>query len=127
MKIILRLAVAFILIALTACTKDEFKPSEWGLDPELELSPLAVILTPSHLCDTVTVNTNYNDFSISAPYWVNVEKIEESSAIQVRANEFTGKDELREGYVTVKIQRGKKHIMTRDFVVIQFKENVFNY
>lgn len=127
MKKALRLAVAIIFISLTACTKDEFKPSEWGIEPELELSPLAVILTPSRLCDTVKVNTNYLDFSISAPYWVNVEKIEESSAIQVTAKEFTGKDDLREGYVTIKIQRGMKHQMTRDFVVIQFKEDVFNY
>lgn len=110
-----------------SCTKDEFKPIEWGIEPKLEISPLATILTPSHLSDTIIVITNYIDFRVSdGLYWVDIKKIEGEKAIVITADELRSEDEYREGYITITVQRGK-YKLSRDFVVMQFKEDVINY
>lgn len=114
----------FLVLLSFSCTKDEFKPSEWGPTPRLEISPLAVILTPNNLCDTVCVESNYNYFTVSAPSWVQIEKIETRPAIIVSADSII-KDDYREAYVTITIKRGKQKL-SRDFVVMQFKSDVFN-
>ena len=110
-----------------SCVKDEFSPYEWGIEPELEVSPLAIIFTPSNLVDTVRVTTNYLDFHVSyIPRWLNIEKIGGTSALIVSANDFTGKEYKRETYVTITVKRGNKEL-SRDFVVMQFKNDVFNF
>lgn len=124
MKKILLIAIS-ILLSTTSCTKDEFSPFEWGITPELELTPLAVILTPSHPCDTVKVSTNYLDFRITKPFWVTVEKMQDFPAIIVAAKSMSGKEEMREGYVTVTVKRGKQSL-SRDFVVMQFNHDILN-
>lgn len=123
--------VLFILFIYTctitiSCTKDKFNPKEWGIEPKLEISPLATILTPSHPKDTIRITTNYIDFRVSKPYWVNIEKIEDASAVMITAKEMTNNDEYRDGYITITIQRGK-YKLSRDFVVMQFKEDVINH
>ncbi len=124
MKVKLRIAAGIIIALISSsCTKDEFKPWQWGIEPELEVSPLAVILTPSHNCDTVKVKTNYIDFNISESlYWIEIERMEDTPAIIVKSKNPTT-DDMREGYVTVTVKRGK-HEMSRDFVVIQFKDDI---
>lgn len=127
MKHILFSWVIVVLMIFTSCTKDEFVPSEWGVEPMLEISPLATILTPSHPNDTIKIKTNYLDFKISnAAYWVDIKKIEDVSAIVVTADDFTNFEEYREGYITISIQRGK-YKLSRDFVVMQFKKDVNIY
>lgn len=111
------------LFLLSSCTKDEFSPSEWGAEPIIEISPLAVILTPSHPVDTVVINTNYDYYSISKPYWVSITKLENKPAIKVSATDLK-KDDFREGYVTIKVERGNKQL-SRDFVVLQFIDNPY--
>ena len=39
---------------------------------------------------------------------------------------FTGKEYKRETYVTITVKRGNKEL-SRDFVVMQFKNDVFNF
>ena len=124
MRKILSIAIS-IIFSTASCTKDEFSPSEWGVTPELELTPLAVILTPSHPCDTVTVSTNYIDFRIADPYWVTVEKMQDYPAIIVTALPMSGKDVMREGYVTVTVKRGKQSL-SKEFVVMQFNHDIIN-
>ena len=111
------------LFLLSSCTKDEFSPSEWGPEPIIEISPLAVILTPSHPVDTVEIRTNYDYFSVSKPSWVSITKIENKPAIIVSAKDLSN-DDFREGYVTIKVERGNKKL-SRDFVVLQFVDNVY--
>lgn len=125
MKSIKNLLYVIAFCAVSSCTKDEFSPNEWGIEPQLELSPLAIMLTPSHLSDTVTIKTNYLDYTVSGDsYWIYVKKIEEYPAIIVTANEMSGKEDKRECYVTVTVKRGGQKL-SRQFVVIQFKEDVF--
>ena len=116
------ICIAFLFI-FYSCTKDEFTPHEWGPKPVLEITPLAVILTPSNPVDTVSIETNYDYFSIFEPSWVSVSKIEEKPAIVVSAKNLI-KNDFREGYVTIKIKRGKQEL-SRDFVVLQFMDNVY--
>lgn len=127
MKQMLFLWVIVVLMIFTSCTKDDFVPREWGVEPMLEISPLATILTPSHPSDTIKIKTNYIDFKISdAIYWVDIKKLEDVSAIIVTADPITNSDEYREGYITISIQRGK-YKLSRDFVVMQFKKDVNIY
>ena len=117
----------FVLVFfITSCTKDEFSPIKWGIEPELEISPLATILTPSHPSDTIVIKTNYMDFKVSKLYWVDIKKIEGTSALVVTAEDFTSDDEYREGYITITVQRGN-YKLSRDFVVMQFKKDVIAY
>lgn len=117
------ISFALTLLLLSSCTKDEFSPLDWGPDPIIEITPLAVILTPSHPIDTVEVRTNYDYFSISKPYWVSITKIENTPAVIVSATDLRN-DDFREGYVTIKVKRGDKQL-SRDFVVLQFKDNLY--
>ena len=121
MKFYIRLTLTLFL--LVSCTKDEFSPSDWGPEPIIEITPLAVILTPSHPVDTVEVRTNYDYFSVSKPYWVSITKIENKPAMIVSATDLKN-DDFREGYVTIKVERGDKHL-SREFVVLQFIDNVY--
>ena len=117
-------SIFLIFIILSSCTKDEFTPNEWGPEPQMELTPLAVILTPSHPVDTVSIKTNYKNFTISKPYWVNIEKIEGKPVVIVSADDLN-RDNYREGYVTVSVKRGDNKL-SRDFVVMQFDKDVIN-
>ncbi len=123
-------ALLFILVAcisLASCTKDEFKPREWGIEPELELDPIATILTPSHPSDTISIRTNYLNFEVSESlYWINLVKLEDASAIVVTADPIKGNENYREGYITITVERGK-YKMSRDFVIMQFKNDIMNY
>lgn len=123
MKIKFYIRFVFILFVLSSCTKDEFSPLEWGPEPIINISPLAVILTPSHPVDTVEIRTNYDYFSISKPYWVSITKIEDKPAIIVSAENLRNNN-FREGYVTIKVERGNQEL-SRDFVVIQFIDDVY--
>lgn len=116
------IVILFISI-LYGCTKDEFNSNEWGIEPLLEVSPLAIILTPSHPCDTVKVQTNYLSYKVNAPSWVEIEQIEGYPALVVSAKEMQIKKYKREAYVNVSVKRGKYHL-TKVFVVIQFKEDI---
>lgn len=123
MKMKVYIIFVLTLFLLSSCTKDEFSPSEWGPEPIIEISPLAVILTPSHPVDTVEIRTNYDYFSVSKPSWVSITKIENKPAIIVSAKDLSN-DDFREGYVTIKVERGNKKL-SRDFVVLQFVDNVY--
>lgn len=118
------LVFAFLQLFFYSCTKDEFSPMGWGVEPELRLYPLAVVLTPNHPCDTVRIQTNYKNFYVSAPNWVEVEKIRDFPAIIVRAQSIKTNQNKREEYVTVTVARGTKHKYSQMFVVMQYKENV---
>ena len=118
--------VLLVAVFFMSCVKDEFSPDEWGIEPELEVRPLALIFTPSNLVDTVRVTTNYLNFHVSSfPKWLNIEKIGTAPALIVSADDFTGKEHKREAYVTITVKRGNKEL-SRDFVAIQFKNDVFN-
>ena len=126
MRRILFIISVIAIFIISSCTKDKFSPREWGIEPELEISPLVAILTPSHPSDTIEIKTNYLDFKVSKLYWVDVKKIEGVSAIVVTADDITSNDQYRDGYMTITIQRGK-YKLSRDFVVMQFKEDVIVY
>ncbi len=120
------LAIQFLLAIhfLFSCTKDEFNPFEWGVEPQLRIQPLAVILTPNHPCDTVKIETNYKNFQVSSPPWIDIKKIKGFPALIVSAQTIKGSHNKREAYVTVTVSRGTKHKFSQFFVVIQYKENV---
>lgn len=117
------LAILFIVAILFSCTKDEFSPFEWGVEPHLRIHPLAVILTPNHPCDTVKIETNYKNFQVSSSSWINIKKIKGFPALIVSAQAIKGNQNKREEYVTVTVSRGTKHQLSQFFVVIQYKEN----
>lgn len=109
---------------LFSCTKDEFSPFEWGVEPQLRIYPLAVILTPNHPCDTVKIETNYKNFQVSSSSWINIKKMKGFPAIIVSAQAIKENQNKREEYVTVTVSRGTKHQFSQFFVVMQYKENV---
>ena len=120
------LAILFLLAiqSLFSCTKDEFSPLEWGVEPQLRIQPLAVILTPYHPCDTVKIETNYKSFQVSSPSWINIKRIKGFPALIVSAQTIKERHNKREAYVTVTVSRGTKHKLSQLFVVMQYKENV---
>ena len=110
----------FCLLAwlATGCYPEEFDNKTWGPEPELELSTPGVTLQPTESSETITVTTNYEEWTAEVAAdgreWCSVKQQENQLVIQVKEN--TGEKE-RTTVITVSVGNGKKE--TKEIAVTQ--------
>ena len=109
---------ALLLITVTSCELNDFEPTEWAIDPELELSESGMVVSSAAETRSVNVTTNYNTFTASSNQaWckANADTKGRTVNINIDANETA---EQRQAVVTVTIERGSKSLK-KDFTVYQ--------
>lgn len=110
----------FCLLAwlATGCYPEEFDNKTWGPEPQLELSAPGVTLQPTESSETITVTTNYEEWTAEVAAdgreWCSVKQQENQLVIQVKEN--TGEKE-RTTVITVTVGNGKKE--TKEIAVTQ--------
>ena len=104
------LYVCCLLAVMAAgCYPEEFDNKTWGPEPQLELSAPGVTLQPTESSETITVTTNYEEWTAEVAAdgreWCSVKQQENQLVIQVKEN--TGEKE-RTTVITVTVGNGKK-------------------
>lgn len=113
------LYVCCLLVVMAAgCYPEEFDNKTWGPEPQLELSAPGVTLQPTESSETITVTTNYEEWTAEVAAdgreWCSVKQQENQLVIQVKEN--TGEKE-RTTVITVTVGNGKKE--TKEIAVTQ--------
>ena len=113
------LYVCCLLAVMAAgCYPEEFDNKTWGPEPQLELSAPGVTLQPTESSETITVTTNYEEWTAEVAAdgreWCSVKQHENQLVIQVKEN--TGEKE-RTTVITVTVGNGKKE--TKEIAVTQ--------
>lgn len=113
------LYVCCLLAVMAAgCYPEEFDNKTWGPEPRLELSAPGVTLQPTESSETITVTTNYEEWTAEVAAdgreWCSVKQHENQLVIQVKEN--TGEKE-RTTVITVTVGNGKKE--TKEIAVTQ--------
>ena len=113
------LYVCCLLAVMAAgCYPEEFDNKTWGPEPQLELSAPGVTLQPTESSETITVTTNYEEWTAEVAAdgreWCSVKQQENQLVIQVKEN--TGEKE-RTTVITVSVGNGKKE--TKEIAVTQ--------
>lgn len=113
------LYVCCLLVVMAAgCYPEEFDNKTWGPEPQLELSAPGVTLQPTESSETITVTTNYEEWTAEVAAdgreWCSVKQQENQLVIQVKEN--TGEKE-RTTVITVSVGNGKKE--TKEIAVTQ--------
>lgn len=113
------LYVCCLLAVMAAgCYPEEFDNKTWGPEPQLELSAPGVTLQPAESSETITVTTNYEEWTAEVAAdgreWCSVKQQENQLVIQVKEN--TGEKE-RTTVITVTVGNGKKE--TKEIAVTQ--------
>ena len=107
-----------LLLAVTSCELNDFEPTEWAIDPELELSESGMVVSSAVETRSVSVTTNYNTFTASSNQtWCKASADIKSKTVNINidANETA---EQRQAVVTVAIERGSKSLK-KDFTIYQ--------
>lgn len=110
--------MVFCFILLHACALEDFEPTEWAVDPILELSESGVVFTAADNRDTIKVSTNYQSFSVSCDdSWCVIKPIPSDSVIAIYV-EPNMKAEQRRTTIKVSVERGNKSL-TKALQVVQ--------
>lgn len=105
-------------IFLHGCALEDFEPTEWAVDPLLELSASGVVFNAADNRDTIKVSTNYQSFSVSCDDSWCVIKPDLSDSIIAIYVEPNMKAEQRRTTINVSVERGKKSL-TKSLQVVQ--------
>ena len=111
---------ALLLITVTSCELNDFEPTEWAIDPELELSESGMVVSSAAETRSVNVTTNYNTFTASSNQaWckANADTKGRTVNINIDANETA---EQRQAVVTVTIERGSKSLKKLNGTLLRF-------
>lgn len=110
--------ISCILFLLQGCALEDFDPSEWAVDPVLELSASGVVFNAANNRDTIKVSTNYQSFSVSCnDSWCVIKPDLSDSTIAIYV-EPNMKAEQRRTTISVSVERGKKSL-TKSLQVVQ--------
>ena len=103
--------ISCILIVLQGCALEDFEPTEWAVDPVLELSASGVVFNAADNRDTIKVSTNYQSFSVSCDdSWCVIKPDLSDSTIAIYV-EPNMKAEQRRTTIRVSVERGNKNLM----------------
>lgn len=107
-----------ILILLQGCALEDFEPTEWAVDPTLELSVSGVVFNAADNRDTIKVSTNYQSFCVSCDdSWCIIKPDLSDSTIAIYV-EPNMKAEQRRTTIKVSVERGNKNL-TKSLQVVQ--------
>ena len=113
MKRILHIVTALML--LTSCTYEEFSPTEWAVEPYLNIEKSGMVL-PNVVNEVIVdIATNFNNiFVTSSTDWCRVYEEDKRIYINLERNNST---EQREAIITVGVSRGNKSLQKDIFLV----------
>ena len=112
------LSLATLLALVCGCEQKDFNPTEWAVDPVLELSESGIVATSTAEDHQVTVNTNYERFSAASnQQWCVAVADVENRVVNVHVEANDGVDQ-RAAVVTVLVSRGTKSL-AKDFTIYQ--------
>ena len=112
------LYASIVLILLQGCVLEDFEPSEWGVNPILELSESGIVFNAANNRDTIKLSTNYQSFSVSCKdSWCVINPIPSDSKIAIYV-EPNINAEQRRTTIDVSIVRGKKSL-TKSIHIVQ--------
>lgn len=105
------LLLLWMTMALAGCYPDEFEKASWGPEPELTLSSPGVTLQPVGGSESVTITTNYEEWTASVAEtgqaWCSVEQ----SGTTLKVTAAPNPDEKeRTTVISVTVGKGKKEI-----------------
>lgn len=107
-----------LFVLLQGCTYEDFEPTEWAVNPELELSESGLVFNAANNQDTIKVTTNYKSFDVSCEdSWCLIKPNITDSIIAVYV-EPNMKAEQRRTTINVTIGRGTK-TLTKTLSVVQ--------
>ena len=107
-----------LLVIMYGCTYEEFDPSEWAVDPMLELSESGLVFNAAINLDTIKISTNYQTFDVSCQdSWCIIVPNQKDSTIIVYV-EPNMKAEQRRTTIYVNVGRGEKKL-TKTLSVVQ--------
>ena len=107
-----------ILLLLHGCALEDFEPTEWAVDPVLDLSASGVVFNAADNRDTIKVSTNYQSFFVSCDdSWCVIKPDLSDSTIAIYV-EPNMKAEQRRTNINVSVKRGKKSL-TKSLQVVQ--------
>lgn len=110
--------VSSIILLLSGCSYEEFNPTDWAVDPILELSESGVVFNAAINQDTVKISTNYQTFEVSCQdSWCTIIPNQKDSTIIVSV-EPNMKAEQRRTTIYVNVGRGEKNL-TKALSVVQ--------
>lgn len=109
------LQTIIVLIFLSSCTYEEFSPTEWAVEPYLNIEKSGLVL-PNVVSEVVVdIATNFNNISVlSSADWCKVYEEGKRLYIKLERNNST---EQREAIITVRISRGNKSLQKDIFLV----------
>lgn len=105
------LLLLWMTMALAGCYPDEFEKASWGPEPELTLSSPGVTLQPAGGSESVTITTNYEEWTATVAEagqaWCSVEQ----SGTTLKVTAAPNPDEKeRTTVISVTVGKGKKEI-----------------
>lgn len=112
--------IVLLLAVLTfaGCELKDFKPEEWAADPELQLSESGFVASSIEGEHTVSVVTNYNEFSATSNQkWCVPSVDNQKKLVRIHFDSNDGADQ-RMAIVTVSITRGNKSL-SKDIAIYQ--------
>lgn len=111
--------ILIILVSLLyGCTYEDFDPSEWAVEPQLELSESGLVFNAAKNTDTVKIVTNYMSYEVTCEdTWCTIRPNYSNSTIVVEVDPNM-MAEQRRTTINVKIERGTKE-MTKKLSVVQ--------
>lgn len=110
--------VSSIILLLSGCSYEEFNPTDWAVDPILELSESGVVFNAAINQDTVKISTNYQTFEVSCQdSWCTIVPNQKDSTIIVSVAPNM-KAEQRRTTIYVNVGRGEKYL-TKTLSVVQ--------
>lgn len=110
--------LVLLIFSFEACTLQDFKPEEWAIDPELELSDNYIVFSSIIGTQKVSVLTNYDSFTAKTEaewchVFVNVDSM--YLDLEVEPNQSV---EQRVTTVQITISKGNK-TLTKNLTVVQ--------
>ena len=118
MKNILLWLIFCITLLSEGCIYEDFNPTEWAVDPILELSESGLVFSAAVNQDTIEVFTNYRVFNVSCKdSWCSMQVNQEDSIIIVYV-EPNMQAEQRRTTIYVNVGRGNKSL-TKALSIVQ--------
>jgi len=118
-KLLIQLSAFLSVFILSSCIYEGFVPDEWAIEPSLELNTSGKIFSSRPGTDTVFVDTNYKEVSVSSnqPSWCRASVLDKNKAVIIVID---GNDSAiqRQATVTVSVKRGKQYL-SKDYSVFQ--------
>lgn len=107
-----------LVLLLSSCLNEEFEPTKWALEPELDFSKSTVMFNSNSNNDTVAIFTNYQNIEVkSSEEWCKVSLNKENSCLNLVVSPNLDVAQ-RTALIEVAISRGNKYL-SKNISIVQ--------